>query len=79
MPTRNGKGVGMVYVDNDKANTIVKVLKTTPVQDKKIKEYMASLVGNKARYHPYTNSCRHFSMDLYDNISNGVLSGQFGE
>ena len=68
----NGDGAGgdgVVYEDNDDPSTAEKQRKTkTCEQDKAIKKKLEGMVGNRANYNICTQSCRHFSGRIFDEL-----------
>jgi RHS repeat-associated protein len=79
-PVADAKGEGMVYEDStDPTTKVQETLKTTPSQDEKIIEWLKKQRGNKGPYHPFFNSCRHYSDSTFDQIGDKLKSGDFGE
>jgi RHS repeat-associated protein len=68
VPVFGGAGSGIVYVDNDPAIEIQKVLKTTPEQDIKVKELFEGEVGKTGEYNVGSNSCRTYSSGTFSNL-----------
>jgi hypothetical protein len=65
-PAPGKEGSGIVYPDNeDPATKEVDRFKTTPEEDRLIKEALDKEIGNTGKYNPATNSCRTYSKDAF--------------
>jgi hypothetical protein len=62
--------VGVVYQDTYTGGKIDEnyYLKTTPFEDKKVKNYLDSLLGEQTSYVPYGSNCRDFSQESFNII-----------
>ena len=68
-PKFGQNGGGIVYEDIRGGGTkIVEILRTSPIQDKKIIQYMQSQLGKTASYNLAINSCRNYSASQFDYI-----------
>jgi len=68
VPAFGKEGSGIVYVDNDPATEIQKVLTTTPQQDIMIKQQFEKEVGKTGPYNAFSNSCRNFSSRTFNSL-----------
>jgi len=70
-PAPGKSGSGIVYPDNrDPATKEVERFKTTPAEDKAIKDALSKELGNTGNYNPLSNSCRDYSKDAFNRMKN---------
>jgi len=68
-PGTGKEGSGIVYEDTiDPSIGVVERVRTTPQEDRKIKQYLKKQVGNTGPYHPIGYSCRDFSKQMFHKI-----------
>jgi hypothetical protein len=65
----NEDGEGVVYRDDrDPATEEVRRMKTSCEQDRAALEYLGAMVGQRASYSVFSQSCRDFSENAFDHL-----------
>ena len=78
-PGPGNPGEGAVYADTTSVATgDFERLKTTPIEDALIKAYLQKQLGNTGKYNALGNSCRNYSQNQFDKISQMIQNYRNG-